>query len=457
MKNKNVRGILALVLVTALSFGVIIGSKHLATSMGTEQNTGTTAADAKVLEELDVAGAEGIEKAVETETGYMVTVRTKGYGGDIVMNVSFDEEAKNVTGAQVVEHSETEGLGALIAETEFLSQFEGITAPVFLPGMSLGAAPAQESKTEANPAVDTAALTLNDGTYTVNTTEADQNGFTEEMTMVVEGGKITSVVWDCVDADGNRKSVLSENGQYTMTEDGPTWKEQADSLAAALVENQSLNVFTMDEQGKTDAVSGVSISIGGFVSLAEQCMQEAAGTKTAALNDGTYEAKAADFDKSGYMDVMTMTVKDGKITEVVWDNVDANGNKKSVLSQNGEYAMTEDGPIWKEQAESLAAELVAKQSLDTFAMDEQGKTDAVSGVSISIGGFVAMAEDCLAQAAGEAAEKTESETKVAETEAAETAAPQNGTQVDAVSGATISSTAAVTGINKAYEFLQAAK
>ncbi|MFQ6805938.1 MAG: FMN-binding protein [Lachnospiraceae bacterium] len=32
-----------------------------------------------------------------------------------------------------------------------------------------------------------------------------------------------------------------------------------------------------------------------------------------------------------------------------------------------------------------------------------------------------------------------------------------GTQIDAVSGATISSTAVVTGINEAYEFLQSAK
>ena len=28
---------------------------------------------------------------------------------------------------------------------------------------------------------------------------------------------------------------------------------------------------------KTDAVSGVSISVGGFISLAEKCMNEAAG------------------------------------------------------------------------------------------------------------------------------------------------------------------------------------
>ena len=34
MKNKEVKGILALVVVTALSFGVIIGSKSLALSAG---------------------------------------------------------------------------------------------------------------------------------------------------------------------------------------------------------------------------------------------------------------------------------------------------------------------------------------------------------------------------------------------------------------------------------------
>ena len=34
MKNKEVKGILALIVVTALSFGVIIGSKSLAISAG---------------------------------------------------------------------------------------------------------------------------------------------------------------------------------------------------------------------------------------------------------------------------------------------------------------------------------------------------------------------------------------------------------------------------------------
>ena len=105
--------------------------------------------------------------------------------------------------------------------------------------------------------------------------------------------------------------------------------------------------------------------------------------------------------------------------------------------------MTEDGPTWKEQAEALAAALIEHQNLEFLTMDEQGKTDAVAGVSVSVNGFVKLAQQCLDESAG--------------VEREETSAPQNGTQVDAVSGATVSSTAAVTGINEAYEFLNAAK
>ena len=53
------------------------------------------------------------------------------------MNVSFDAEKKKVTKVEVTEQKETEGLGAKVADAEFLSQFEGVEAPVFLPGMSL--------------------------------------------------------------------------------------------------------------------------------------------------------------------------------------------------------------------------------------------------------------------------------------------------------------------------------
>ena len=432
MKNKNVRGIIALAVVTALSFGVIMGSKALAKDMGTgASNT----AEEQVKEEIDTKGAEGIEKAVKTENGYMVTAKVKGYGGDIVMNVSFDAEKKKVTKVEVTEQKETEGLGAKVADAEFLSQFEGVEAPVFLPGMSL--------EKEEKVSDEELLKELKDGTYEAKADAPDNNGFTDVVTVTVKDGKIAEVNWEAVGADGSTKSVLSENGEYVMTEDGLTWKEQAEALAKAVVENQSLSFLNLDEQGKTDAVSGVSISIGGFTALAEKCLKEAAGiTQTLELKDGTYEAKAEAADNNGFIDQVTMTVADGKITEVNWEAVGEDGSKKSVLSENGEYVMTEDGLTWKEQAEALASALIENQSLDFLQVNEQGKTDAVSGVSISVGGFISLAEKCMNEAAG-VEEKEE--------------VPANGTQVDAVSGATISSTAVVTGINKAFEFLQTVK
>ena len=432
MKNKNVRGIIALAVVTALSFGVIMGSKALAKDMGAgASNT----AEEQVKEEIDTKGAEGIEKAVKTENGYMVTAKVKGYGGDIVMNVSFDAEKKKVTKVEVTEQKETEGLGAKVADAEFLSQFEGVEAPVFLPGMSL--------EKEEKVSDEELLKELKDGTYEAKADAPDNNGFTDVVTVTVKDGKIAEVNWEAVGADGSTKSVLSENGEYVMTEDGLTWKEQAEALAKAVVENQSLSFLNLDEQGKTDAVSGVSISIGGFTALAEKCLKEAAGiTQTLELKDGTYEAKAEAADNNGFTDQVTMTVKDGKITEVNWEAVGEDGSKKSVLSENGEYVMTEDGLTWKEQAEALANALIENQSLDFLQVNEQGKTDAVSGVSISVGGFISLAEKCMNEAAG-VEEKEE--------------VPANGTQVDAVSGATISSTAVVTGINTAFEFLQTVK
>ena len=161
------------------------------------------------------------------------------------------------------------------------------------------------------------------------------------------------------------------------------------------------------------------------------------------------------------MDEVSLTVKDGKITEVTWDAVTEDGSKKSVMSENGEYVMTEDGPSWKEQAEALADALVENQSLGFFSTDEAGKTDSVSGVSISIGGFINLAEQCLAEAAGVELPETEEAAPAEDTAETGDAASENadaaaGT-VDGISGATISSTAAVTAINNAYSFLQTVK
>ena len=375
MKNKEVRGILALIVVTALSFGVIAGSRALSVDMAGDGAQGGSAA---VAEELDVSGAETIEEAARLEDGaYAVTVRTAGYAGDIVMRVTFEDDAETIRQVEVLEQNETETLGSRITEPEFLDQFAGAKAPVYLPGMTVEAA----------------------------------------------------------DASG---------------ESGASGAEAEESAAA--------------EAG------GAAAEL-----LSAQCMMQAAGLEgtpaepeasAVTLADGTYEAKASEAS-NGYTDQVTITVADGKITEVNWEAVAEDGSLKSVLSENGEYVMTEDGPTWAEQSKALADALIENQSLSFLNPDAEGKTDAVSGVSISVNGFISLAQQCLDQAAGieSAADGAESEEAAGEsadaagegTEAADGAASQNGTQVDGVSGATRSSTAAVNGINDAYNFLQTVK
>ena len=114
-----------------------------------------------------------------------------------------------------------------------------------------------------------------------------------------------------------------------------------------------------------------------------------------------------------------------------------------MLSEQGVYVMTEDGLLWKEQAEALAAAVIANQSVECIALNEQGKTDAVSGVSIYVGGFVDLANQAIAQASesGEVPGMP--------------AAPQiDATNVDVVSGATFSSKAVLRAINEGFVYLR---
>ena len=235
---------------------------------------------------------------------------------------------------------------------------------------------------------------LRDGEYIAEESEYDKTGYKGIVKMIIKDGTITGLTWDCMDKEGNTKSQLSLDGEYLMTEDGSIWKEQSEALAKYVIEHQSIEGLTVNEEGKTDVVSGVSINISGFLDLVENCFSSA----TMKYKNGTYKAEEKDFDSAGYKGIMEMTIRNGNITELTWDCLDKEGNKKSQLSLDGEYLMTEDGPIWKEQSEALAEYVISHQSLEGLEVDEEGKTDVISSVSININGFLELVEDCLKQA-----------------------------------------------------------
>ena len=453
-KQKRWIGVTAItgVTIVALTASVII-KKNLTNDVNEVIN---------ITEEGTNLGIKQIEVVTDKDgnvSGYKVNVETKGFGTDpIVMAVSFNATADEVTGLEIISHSETDGYGARITEDAFLSQFTGLKLPVYIDGMNVGTEKepdkAEEVETNTN---NNEATQLVDGTYEVKAKEAS-NGWTSQVSLTVAGGVITDVVWDAVNEAGEKKSVQSMNGQYVMTDNGPTWAEQAEALAAYVIENQTVDTLNLLDGGKTDTVASVSISITEFVDGVKECLELASGTtaQTLSLKDGTYDAVGK--EDHGWTSEVSVTVKDGKITNVVWDSVDANGNKKSVQSMNGEYVMTDNGPTWAEQAEALAAYVIENQSLSGITLNEEGKTDAVASVSIAITDFVDLVGNCLEQASGTAVdtvvtdEKEDNKSEESNEDSKEETTV--GTKVDAVSGATISTKAVLTGINNAFEYLQ---
>ena len=111
-----------------------------------------------------------------------------------------------------------------------------------------------------------------DGEYRYQDHEDDGSGFFNEIQVTVEQGRITALSWDSVDKDGIGKRQLSIDGQYRMTEDGPLWYEQADTLARYVIENQSVEGLSDSEGYATDAVSSVSINISGFINALKTCL-----------------------------------------------------------------------------------------------------------------------------------------------------------------------------------------
>lgn len=57
-------------------------------------------------------------------TGYVVTAQSKGYGGMLKVMVGIDSNGV-ITGTEVLENNETQGLGSKVSEHAFMDQYIG--------------------------------------------------------------------------------------------------------------------------------------------------------------------------------------------------------------------------------------------------------------------------------------------------------------------------------------------
>lgn len=117
-----------------------------------------------------------------------------------------------------------------------------------------------------------------EGTY--NGTAIDNYGGEENTAtakvVVNSAGKIESVYLDTTYGESTKKELGND---YNMKTYNPAaageWFEQVEKLEAAIVENQGTDFLALDEDGKTDAVSGCTIVINALVEAVDNALEQA--------------------------------------------------------------------------------------------------------------------------------------------------------------------------------------
>lgn len=203
-------------------------------------------------------------------------------------------------------------------------------------------------------------------------------------------------------------AVLSEYGIKKISveaekETPEIGKAAAVALAKEIWKNQSHSV---------DSVSGATVTSNAVKKAMAHCIREAVmeGTELADIikremeqensqaalpqlsellqktEDGSYLWTDTESDENGFFNQINVTVENHQITALTWDAVNEEGVGKRQLSADGYYTMTENGPLWYEQADALSEYVIETQSTENL-MNEMGTCDAVASVSIHVGGF----------------------------------------------------------------------
>jgi len=268
------------------------------------------------------------------------------------------------------------------------------------------AASEQENKETASSEEPKEEAKYEDGIYFAQEDDFDaKSGWKYVVTLEVKDGKIVSADWNGANKNGGvDKKTASKEGKYPMVENGGAqapWHEQAEKAEAFLLETQDPTAIEYkDDEGHTDAISGVSIHVKEFFTLAQEALENGVVGR-GKYKDGAYHAEEKSFnEKNGWKYTVDLTVINGNIIAANWNGVHKDGgDDKDTKSANGEYVMKEGGTPWHEQAMAAEAFLIENQDPASIQyVDDEGHTDAISGVSIHVKEFFELAKEALADA-----------------------------------------------------------
>ncbi|GAB6169913.1 FMN-binding protein [Clostridium carnis] len=210
-------------------------------------------------------------------------------------------------------------------------------------------------------------------------------------------GEPVKVSMDVRQEDGSMKKAASEDGKYVMKEgEAKHWHEQIELLETFLNENKVdiSKVNLSNDKGNTDAISGVSIKVAPYLDAVKEVINSVKDGKELETGFTGAKAQETEYDPSGKKKDMIQTkvmFEKGKPVNVVIDIKQEDGSSKRKASEEGTYVMKADeAKHWHEQMDLLQKFIVDNNfdlSKVTLTNDE-GNTDAVSGVSIKVGNYV---------------------------------------------------------------------
>ena len=233
---------------------------------------------------------------------------------------------------------------------------------------------------------------VKDGTYFAQSKDYSSTGWKEQVILEVASGKIVKATWNGVSniagaADKKSYAAAGKYGMIKASKIKAEWDTQAKAVEDYLVKTQEIN-FSKINNGKTDAISGATMTVSEFFTLAKDALASAPVAK-GSYKDGWYYAQQADFDKSsGWKDSALVTIVNGSIVDVVWNGLSKDAAKKSKIVEavSGRYGMAKAAKKgeWNVQADAVEAAIVKAGDPSKIALKADGTSDAVSGASIHL-------------------------------------------------------------------------
>lgn len=244
-----------------------------------------------------------------------------------------------------------------------------------------------ESSTEAEKV---AGGDLQDGTYKLEE-KNESNGYRATFEMTVKDGKITESKYDNINADGKSKTEDKDYEKNMKDKTGVGPAEFIPELNESFVKAQSAS--------GVEVVTGATHSTESFQNYAQQLIQAAqiGDTDTieidngAPLKDGTYSLREKN-NSNGYHTTFSIVVKDGKVTESKYDNVNDEGKSKTEDAEYNKSMKEKSGTNPETYIPALNDEFVkAMNEEDGSAAD----VEVVTGATHSSHSFVIYAEQLI--------------------------------------------------------------